>query len=133
MFLATWYDGQEQGKAISDVIFGDYNPCGKLTTTWYNAQSDLPSNLLQYDIRKNHYTYMYYDKTPLYPFGYGLSYTTFQYNNLRLSSKTLKKGESVTIQADITNSGSRDGAEVIQLYAHCNQQSVIIVEGIWRN
>ena len=118
--LATWYDGQEQGKAISDVIFGDYNPCGKLTTTWYNAQSDLPSNLLQYDIRKNHYTYMYYDKTPLYPFGYGLSYTTFQYNNLRLSSKTLKKGESVTIQADITNSGSRDGAEVIQLYAHCN-------------
>ena len=118
--LATWYDGQEQGRAISDVIFGDYNPGGKLTSTWYNAQSDLPSNLLQYDIRKNHYTYMYYDKTPLYPFGYGLSYTTFKYDNLRLSSKTLKKGESVTIQADITNTGQREGAEVVQLYAHCH-------------
>ena len=118
--LSAWYDGQEQGQAISDVIFGNYNPSGKLTTTWYNAQSDLPSNLLQYDIRKNHYTYQYYDKTPLYPFGFGLSYTTFKYDNLHLSSKTLKAGETVTIKADITNTGSRDGAEVVQLYAHCN-------------
>ncbi|MBR1547315.1 MAG: glycoside hydrolase family 3 C-terminal domain-containing protein [Prevotella sp.] len=117
--LATWYDGQEQGRAISDVIFGDYTPSGKLTSTWYASQSDLPSNLLQYDIRKNHYTYMYYDKTPLYPFGYGLSYTTFRYDNLRMSSKSLKAGEAVTIQADITNTGNRDGAEVVQLYAHC--------------
>lgn len=117
--LATWYDGQEQGRAISDVIFGDYNPGGKLTTTWYASKSDLPSDLLQYDIRKNHYTYMYYDKTPLYPFGYGLSYTTFKYDNLQLGSKTLRPDETVTIQADITNTGSRDGAEVVQLYAHC--------------
>ena len=118
--LAAWYDGQEQGQAISDVIFGSYNPSGKLTTTWYNSLSDLPSNLQQYDIRKNHYTYQYYDKTPLYPFGFGLSYTTFKYDNLHLSSKTLKAGEAVTISADITNTGNCDGAEVVQLYAHCN-------------
>lgn len=117
--LATWYNGQEQGQAICDILFGHYNPGGKLTTTWYNSLSDLPNDLLQYDIRKNHYTYMYYDKTPLYPFGFGLSYTTFKYDNLQLSSKNLKAGESVTITADITNTGSRDGAEVVQLYAHC--------------
>lgn len=118
--LSAWYDGQEQGTAISDVIFGHYNPQGKLTSTWYNAQSDLPSNLLQYDIRKNHYTYMYYNKPPLYPFGFGLSYTTFEYENLKLSSKTLKAGETITISADIKNTGDRDGAEIVQLYAHCN-------------
>ena len=106
--LATWYDGQEQGKAISDVIFGDYNPCGKLTTTWYNAQSDLPSNLLQYDIRKNKYTYMYYDKTPLYPFGYGLSYTTFEYSNASISS--------TQATCTIKNTGMHKGAEVVQVY-----------------
>ena len=117
--LSAWYDGQEQGQAISDVIFGQYNPSGKLTTTWYNAQSDLPSDLKQYDIRKNKYTYMYYDKIPLYPFGFGLSYTSFGYSNLKLSSHTLKAGESMNIQADITNTGSTDGTEIVQLYVHC--------------
>ena len=118
--LEAWYDGQEQGQAISEVIFGQYNPGGKLTSTWYNSLSDLPGNLMQYDIRKNKYTYMYYDKTPLYPFGYGLSYTTFDYSNMQVSTQTLNPGGEVTVSATIKNTGDRAGAEIVQLYAHCN-------------
>ena len=118
--MSAWYDGQEQGQAISDVIFGKHNPGGKLTTTWYNSVSDLPSDLTNYDIRGAKYTYMYHDKTPLYPFGYGLSYTTYDYNNLSISKNTLNAGEEITVSADITNSGKVAGAEIVQLYAHVN-------------
>ena len=85
--VEAWYGGQAQGKAIADVLYGDYNPGGKLTSTWYASQADLPSDMMQYDIRKAQYTYMYHDKTPLYPFGFGLSYTTFAYDNLAVSDK----------------------------------------------
>ena len=118
--MSAWYDGQEQGQAISDVIFGKHNPGGKLTTTWYNSVSDLPSDLTNYDIRRAKYTYMYHDKTPLYPFGYGLSYTTYDYSNLSISKNTLNAGEEITVSADITNSGKVAGAEIVQLYAHVN-------------
>ena len=116
--MEAWYGGQAQGKAIADVIYGDYNPSGKLTSTWYASLNDLPKNLMQYDIRKNHYTYMYYNKQPLYPFGHGLSYTKFDYDNLHLSQSELGKDESVTISFDVTNSGERDGDEIVQLYIH---------------
>lgn len=118
--MSAWYDGQEQGQAISDVIFGNYNPGGKLTTTWYNSVSDLPSDLTNYDIRGAKYTYMYHDKTPLYPFGFGISYTTYNYSNLKVSKQSLAAGEEITVSADITNTGKHAGAEIVQLYVHVN-------------
>jgi len=117
--VEAWYDGQAQGVAIADVLYGDYNPSGKITSTWYNSLSDLPSDMLQYDIRKNHYTYMYHNKTPLYPFGFGMSYTTFEYSDLSLDKHSLSAGDSVRVTATIKNTGDRDGAEIVQLYAHC--------------
>ena len=116
--VEAWYGGQAQGKAIADVLYGDYNPGGKLTSTWYASQADLPSDMMQYDIRKAQYTYMYHDKTPLYPFGFGLSYTTFAYDNLAVSDKHLTAGDSVVITFDVTNTGKLAGAEVAQLYTH---------------
>ena len=120
--IEAWYGGQAQGKAIADVLYGDYNPSGKLTSTWYQSLSDLPSSLTQYDIRKNHYTYMYYDKKPLYPFGYGLSYTQFAYSNLHLSQQALGKDETLRITFDVTNTGAVDGDEIVQLYTHAHSQ-----------
>ena len=118
--IEAWYGGQAQGKAIADVLYGDYNPSGKLTSTWYNALSDLPNGMLNYDIRDAKYTYMYHDKTPLYPFGYGMSYTTFEYQKLNISKSRLAAGEELIVSADITNTGKYAGAEIVQLYAHVN-------------
>ena len=117
--VEAWYGGQAQGDAIADVLYGDYNPSGKLTSTWYNALSDLPQNLMQYDIRKNHYTYMYYDKQPLYPFGHGLSYTSYEYSDISLSQHTLRQGEQMNISFNVTNTGEYDGDEIVQVYTHC--------------
>lgn len=118
--IEAWYGGQAQGKAIADVLFGDYNPSGKLTSTWYASQSDLPSGMLNYNIDDAKYTYMYYDKTPQYPFGYGLSYTTFEYSDLSISPKTLNDGDSATITFNVKNTGTREGTEIVQLYTHTN-------------
>ncbi|MBD5344129.1 MAG: carbohydrate-binding protein [Bacteroides sp.] len=123
--VEAWYDGQAQGEAIADVLYGDYNPSGKLTSTWYAALSDLPSNLMEYDIRKAGYTYMYHSKTPLYAFGHGLSYTTFDYSEMSLDKARLEKDGTLNVTATITNSGDRAGAEVVQLYAHCDSPSGI--------
>ncbi|MDE6685458.1 MAG: glycoside hydrolase family 3 C-terminal domain-containing protein, partial [Duncaniella sp.] len=120
--VEAWYDGQAQGKAIADVLYGDYNPSGKLTSTWYKSISDLPAGMLEYNIRKAGYTYMYHTKTPLYPFGFGLSYTTFDYSDFNLSSTKLDKDGSITATATITNTGKVAGAEVVQLYATCKSQ-----------
>ena len=131
--IEAWYGGQAQGQAICDVLFGDYNPGGKLTSTWYNSLSELPSasdsrfganGMLEYNIDEWGYTYMYYGRSkhqkqaskPMYPFGYGLSYTTFGYSNFRQSSSSIAQDETVEISADITNTGQRSGAEVVQLY-----------------
>ncbi len=120
--VEAWYGGQAQGNAIADVLYGDYNPSGKLTSTWYKSLSDLPTSMLQYDIRKAGYTYMYHNKTPLYPFGYGMSYTSFDYSDFILSSDKLGKDESLEASVTIKNTGDRKGAEIVQLYAHCNSQ-----------
>lgn len=119
--VTAWYNGQAQGTAIADVLFGDYNPGGKLTTTWYKSTADLPV-MSDYDI-KNNRTYMYFQGTPLYPFGYGLSYTNFSYSNLVIESDKLNEGDSIAVSVDVTNSGTVAGDEVVQLYTH--SQSVI--------
>ena len=126
--LDAWYGGQAQGQAICDVLYGDVNPGGKLTSTWYNSLSELPAKsdskfgadgMLEYNIDDWGYTYMYYGRgtganvarqaaKPMYPFGYGLSYTTFEYSNATISSSQAS--------CTITNTGSRKGAEVVQVY-----------------
>ena len=108
------HSSQELGNALADVLFGAYNPAGRTSVTWYKALTDIPAKN-DYDIRKGR-TYMYFQGTPLYPFGFGLSYTTFTYSALRLSSATLAQGGSVTVSVDVTNSGTRAGDEVVQLY-----------------
>jgi len=116
--LCAWYDGQAQGTAIADVLFGDYNPGGKLSTTWYKSTSDLP-DMNDYNIRHGR-TYQYFTGTPLYPFGYGLSYTSFNIDNLQVSKTNLGAGDSVEISADVTNTGNVKGDEVVQLYVKVN-------------
>ncbi len=118
--VEAWYGGQAQGNAIADVLYGDYNPSGKLTSTWYNSVTDLPSGMQEYDIRKAGYTYMYHKKTPLYPFGYGMSYTTYEYSDFTVSSERLGKDETLEATVTVKNTGDRQGAEIVQLYAHCN-------------
>jgi beta-glucosidase len=98
---------QEQGTAIADVLFGGYNPAGRLNQTWPKSLDQLPP-MMDYDIRHGR-TYMYFKGAPLYPFGYGLSYTSFKYSHLRFRSGTAS--------VDVTNTGKRAGDEVVQLYA----------------
>lgn len=107
--LNAWYSGQAGGQAIADVIFGDYNPGGRLPVTFYRSVDDLP-DFEDYSMKNR--TYRYFTGTPLYPFGYGLSYTTFQYSSLDVSGTQGKQVVKVTV----TNSGSRAGDEVVQLY-----------------
>lgn len=115
-------NSQELGNALADVLFGDYNPAGRLTQTWVKEITDLP-DLLDYNIR-NGRTYMYFKGKPLYAFGHGLSYTRFTYNNLSTNSTTLEKGKELKVDVLVTNSGKRDGDEVVQLYVK-QLQSVV--------
>jgi beta-glucosidase len=108
------HSSQEEGNALADVLFGDYNPAGRLTATWVNSLDDLPP-MMDYDIRKGR-TYMYFKGKPLYPFGFGLSYTTFEYSNLRVSQSSVNSSGEVTVSVDVRNSGSVAGGEVVQLY-----------------
>ncbi|MEV7887718.1 glycoside hydrolase family 3 C-terminal domain-containing protein [Streptomyces sp. NPDC002817] len=107
--LWTSHAGQETGNALADLLYGDANPSGRLTQTWYRSESDLPS-ILDYDIIKSDRTYQYFKGSPLYPFGHGLSYTSFRYG----SPHKTDSGYEVKV----TNTGSRTGDEVVQLYAH---------------
>lgn len=115
--LHTTHAGEETGNALADVLFGDYNPSGRLTQTWYASDANLPS-MSDYDISKSGMTYQYYQGTPLYPFGYGLSYTSFRTSNARLSSPIVNENGSVRVTVDVTNTGSRAGTDVVQLYTH---------------
>jgi beta-glucosidase len=108
------HSSQEEGSALADVLFGDYNPAGRLVATWVKSLDDLPP-MMDYDIRKGR-TYMYFKGQPLYPFGFGLSYTTFEYSNLRLSADSLTASGEVVASMDIKNTGTRAGDEVVQLY-----------------
>ncbi|MFN8239951.1 MAG: glycoside hydrolase family 3 C-terminal domain-containing protein [Bacteroidales bacterium] len=110
--LEAWYPGQAAGKAIADVIFGDYNPAGRLPVTFYRSVEDLPP-FEDYNMKNR--TYRYFTGKPLYPFGYGLSYTTFSYSGIKLKSK-VKTGQPVTVSVSVKNTGKRAGEEVVQLY-----------------
>jgi beta-glucosidase len=107
-------NSQEEGNALADVLFGDYNPAGRLVQTWPRSLEQLPP-MMDYDIR-NGRTYMYFKGEPLYPFGYGLSYTSFSYSNLRTSARSLPASGSILVKVDLKNTGSRAGEEVVQLY-----------------
>jgi beta-glucosidase len=106
--------GQAQGTAIAEVLFGDHNPGGKLPCTWYRSLDQLPP-MHDYDITKGR-TYMYFDGDPLYPFGYGLSYTSFKLDGLKIDDAALGSGQKTNVAVDVTNTGSRTGTEVVQLY-----------------
>jgi len=109
--INAWYGGQAAGRAIADVIFGDYNPAGRLPVTFYRTVEDLP-DFEEYSMKNR--TYRYFTGTPVYPFGYGLSYTTFQYSSLEVTP--IPGSLSFKVKATVTNSGKRAGDEVLQLY-----------------
>jgi beta-glucosidase len=113
--LKLTQSSQELGHALADVLFGDVNPGGRLVQTWVHSVDDLPP-MLDYDLRRGR-TYLYFESTPLYPFGYGLSYTTFGHTSLRTNASTLPASGTLDVSVDVTNTGSRTGDEVVQLYA----------------
>ena len=126
--LNVWFPGSEAGSAIADVLFGDVNPSGKLSTTFpqnigqiplyyahKNTGRPLPDGAWFKKFRSN---YLDVSNDPLYPFGFGLSYTTFDYSNFKLSGTTLKAGQKLTAYVTVTNTGKVPGAEVVQLYVH---------------
>jgi beta-glucosidase len=115
------HNSQEEGNALADVLFGDYNPGGRLVVTWPRSLDQLPP-MMDYDIRHGR-TYMYFRQQPEYPFGFGLSFTSFAYSNLRTSAEQLKSGGEITVSVDVRNTGPRAGDEVVQMYvAHVNSK-----------
>ena len=122
--LEAWHPGAEGGNAIADLLWGDATPIGKLPVTWPRSSGQIPiyysRNLTQEPESKPGFKSRYWDipTSPLYPFGYGLSYTTFSYSNVRVSKATAKLGESVEVTVDVENTGQRPGEEVAQLYIH---------------
>ena len=131
--VEAWQLGTETGNAVAQVLYGDYNPSGKLPMSF-------PRNIGQVPIAYNHYStgrftnkdnnvfwshYSDVEKTPLYPFGYGLSYTTFEYSNLKINKKTFSKGEKVEVSVDLKNTGKVTGKEVAQLYLQDEFASVV--------
>jgi beta-glucosidase len=114
--VEAWWNGEEGGNAIADVIFGNYNPGGRLPLTVYASESQVPSQD-EYDITKG-FTYMYLRGEPLFAFGHGLSYTTFRYGGLGLSSRSIAPDGQITADIKVANTGKREGDEVVQLYIH---------------
>ncbi|MDR2149263.1 MAG: glycoside hydrolase family 3 C-terminal domain-containing protein [Spirochaetaceae bacterium] len=117
--LFVWYSGQAGGTAIADIIFGDIVPSGKLPITFPTSTAQLPP-FEDYALKGR--TYRYMTEKPLYPFGFGLSYTTFSFDSLTLDKKELRRGESVTATVKLTNTGSRDAEEVVQIYLTKNDR-----------
>lgn len=111
--VQAWYPGEEGGNAIADVIFGNYNPSGRLPVTFYKTLEELPPN---WDYSMKGRTYRYMENDALYPFGFGLSYTNFRYNKLLLNKASLNTGEELQVEIEVENIGKQPGQEVIQLY-----------------
>ena len=110
--MQSWYPGEEGGTSVTDVLFGDFNPAGRLPVTFYKSADQLP---LFEDYAMKGRTYKYFEGEPLYPFGFGLSYSTFQYSNLKYT-QAIKTGELLKISVDVKNTSSVVGDEVVQLY-----------------
>jgi len=110
--ITAGYPGQEGGNAVADVLFGDYNPAGRLPVTYYKSVEQLPA-FENYNMEGR--TYKYFEGEPLYPFGFGLSYTTFKYSGLNVANKA-KIGDKVIVNVKVTNTGKKAGEEVVQLY-----------------
>ena len=121
--VEAWYGGEYGGKAIADVLFGDVNPGGKLPETFYASTKQLPP-FSDYDLINHPRTYMYVEQPVLYPFGYGLSYTQFEYSNLKLNADKIKIDGEVEIQFSVKNAGKMKGDEVAQVYAHALHASI---------
>ena len=121
--LHMTHASQEQGNALGDVLFGEADPGGRLVQTWPRSLEQLPP-MMDYDIR-NGRTYMYFDGDPQYAFGYGLSYTTFQYSNLRSTSDQVSATGTVEIEVDVTNTGERAGDEIVQLYVRRPESEIV--------
>jgi beta-glucosidase len=115
--INAWYGGQSAGTAIADVLFGDYNPAGRLPVTFYKSDSDLP-DFNDYSMANR--TYRYFKGEALYPFGFGLSYTSFNYDQLKVPGTT-QIGKKISVSLRVTNTGKKDGEEVVQLYVSTNQ------------
>ena len=114
--LAAWYPGQRGGDAVADVLFGNYNPAGRLPVTFYSSTNELP-NFEDYNMRAgNGFTYRYYNGNAMYPFGYGMSYTKFKYSDLAINKKVFNNSDEVFVTVNVKNSGELDGEEVVQLY-----------------
>jgi beta-glucosidase len=111
--LVAWYPGQQGGNAVADVLFGDANPAGRLPVTFYKSVAQLPPFA---DYNMDGRTYRYFKGEPVYPFGFGLSYTKFSYSGLRLSRATAAAGDRLEAECVVKNAGSRAGDEVVQLY-----------------
>ncbi|MBC7888449.1 MAG: glycoside hydrolase family 3 C-terminal domain-containing protein [Ferruginibacter sp.] len=110
--LQAWYGGQAGGEAVADILFGDYNPAGRLPVTFYKNVNDLPDFE---DYSMDNRTYRYFKGEALYPFGFGLSYTSFQYKQLNIEKSIPTKGD-FTVKVNVSNTGKKDGDEVVQLY-----------------
>ncbi len=119
--IEAWYPGEEGGTAIADVLFGNYNPSGRLPVTFYKSVDQLPP-FTDYSMQGR--TYRYFKGDPLYPFGFGLSFTTFKYDNLKFKPNSVKAGEPVTVSVEVQNVGDRAGEEVVQLYLSDLEASV---------
>src|SRR5205807_8222488 len=111
--LEAWYSGEEGGTAIAQTLAGANNPAGRLPVTFYKGVEQLPEFE---DYAMKNRTYRYFTGQPLYPFGYGLSYSTFDSSGLKFSNPTLQAGNPVDVDVDVKNTGKRDGDEVVQLY-----------------
>jgi beta-glucosidase len=114
--LMSWYPGQRGGDAIADVLFGNYNPAGRLPVTFYSSTNELP-DFKDYNMRAGKgFTYRYYNGDALYPFGHGLSYTKFKYSDLQIDKIKLNSSDTFTVSERVLNNGYLDGEEVLQLF-----------------
>ena len=111
--VQAWYPGEEGGRAVADVLFGDVNPAGRLPVTFYQATADLPAFT---DYSMSNRTYRYFNGQPLFAFGHGLSYTKFDYSGVQLNNASFNPGDTVKVSFTVKNSGGRDGDEVAQVY-----------------
>jgi beta-glucosidase len=111
--IQAWYPGEEGGTALADILFGDYSPGGRLPITWIRSLEDIPA-FTDYSMPGR--TYRYSEKPPLYPFGYGLSYTEFKYTTLKLDRLEVPLGDDLGLSVEVENVGNRDGDEVVQVY-----------------